>query len=154
MQLKPTSEGISFDPNDCSDVPDLNTLEHRLKAIAGDRALTCGPASYDSGSTAATNKCVRRAFVEKKAFSAYYVLGGSHVWNVAVGIAGNSSGDLFVITFDDAGPNRAGLGNDIEVLDGGASVVARCPLPIRFGEAFSRNLTCITQSGSLLLSPH
>jgi len=153
MQLKPTSEGIDFNAIDCSDVPDLSTLEHRLKAIAGDHAVTCGPDLYDTGLTVATNKCIRKAIAKKEAFSAYYVLAGSYVWDVAVGIAGNTKGDLFVLTFDDAGPNRAGLGHDIQVLDSGATIVVSCPHPTKLEEAFSGNLTCLTNKGSPLLSP-
>lgn len=153
MKFRPTSDGIDFNTIDCSDVPDLSSLDHRLKAIAGEHALTCGPDLYDTGVTAATNKRIRKAVANKKAFSAYYVLGGGHVSDVAVGVAGNSNGDFFVVTFDDAGPNHAGLGNDIQVLDNGATVVIPCPHPLKLKEAFSGNLTCLTNKDSLLLSP-
>jgi hypothetical protein len=152
-QMKPTTDGISFDSESCSAVADLSTLERRLKALAGDHALLCGPATWDTGSTKLVNKCVRRALGKGKSVYAWYVLGGSVVWNTAVGIAGDGKGNVFVVSFDDAGASAKGLGDRVERLDDGHSVVVTCPKPIKLREAFSGNLTCITQAGNLRLSP-
>jgi hypothetical protein len=154
MQMKPTAEGVSFNSDACAGVSDLSTLERRLKEIAGDQALVCEPDPYDSShSTEATNKCVKKAFASGKAFYTWYVLGGSMVWNVAVAVAGDGTGNVYVVSFDDAGARRAGLGKEVQVFDAGATVVVKCPKPIKFREAFSGNLTCIDTKGSISLSP-
>jgi hypothetical protein len=154
LQMRPTAEEVSFQAEACTDVADISTLERRLKTIAGEHAHVCGPQNYDDNSREATNRCVRKAVAEGKTFYSWQVLQGSVVWNVAAGIAGDGQGNVFMILFDDSGASRAGLGNDVEVLDNGASVVARCPHPIKLRKAISGNLTCITRPGSLLLSPH
>ena len=153
QQMKPTSEGIGFDADSCSGIVDISSLQRRLEAIAGPGGLVCGPASYDSDATLKTKKCVKRAFGSGKGFYAWYVLGGGVVYETAIGVAGDAKGNVFMLSFDDAGASHAGLGDDVEVVDNGNTVVARCPKPIRFGEGYSRNLTCITQAGNIRLSP-
>jgi len=44
QQMKPTSEGISFDANSCSGIADISALQRRLKAIGGPGGLGCGSA--------------------------------------------------------------------------------------------------------------
>jgi hypothetical protein len=151
-QMKPTTEGISFSSESCSAVADLSTLERRLRAIAGEQALVCGPATPDSHSTKLVNKCAWQALVDEKAFYAWYVLGGSVVWNTAVAIAEDAEGNVFVVSFDDAGASVKGLTGRVERLDNGDSVVVTCPKPIKLRESFTGSLTCVTQAGSLRLS--
>jgi hypothetical protein len=149
-QMKPTAEGISFDSESCTEVADLSTLEHRLKAIAGDRALVCGSDRFRGDWD---HECIRKAFASLRPFYAWYFLGGNALWSSAAGIAGDGNGNVFVLSFDDAGASHSGLGDDAEILDNGDTVVVRCPKPIRFREALSRNLTCMTQPGNIPLSP-
>lgn len=153
MRMKPTSSGVNFGPGACSGISDLSTFENRLKAIAGDKALAGDPDTYDSGLTDATNRCVKKAVRWRHAFSAYYVLGGSRVWNVAVGIAGDGKGNVFMLSFDDTGASRAGLGDDFRTFDNGATVVVSCPQPIKLRKVAWAYLTCITSPGNLQLSP-
>jgi hypothetical protein len=152
-QIKPTAEGIGFDSESCSEVADLSSLEHRLKAMAGDRALVCGANRSGAEATGITNQCIRKAFASARPFYAWYFLGGNSLWSSAVGIAGDAEGNVFVFSYDDAGASHSGLGDEAEILDNGNTVAVRCPKPIRFREAFSRNLTCITQRGNIPLSP-
>ncbi len=153
MQMKPTAEGISFDSESCSGVADLSTLERRLRAIAGDRTLVCGWDAPGSEAAATANRCIRKAFARAKPFYAWYSLGGNALWSSAAGIAGDGKGNVFVLSFDDAGASHAGLGDNVEILDNGDTVVVPCPKPIRFRESFSRNLTCLTGPGNIQLSP-
>lgn len=153
--MKPTSDGVGFGAEFCTGIANRSTAERRLKAIGGQAATACGPVLYsDKAITVTTNKCVKHAFAHRKGFYAWYELGGGVVYETVVGIAGDGKGNVFVLSFDDAGASRAGLGEDVEVLDNGDTVLVRCPKPIRFREGYSRNLTCITQAGNLRLSPH
>jgi hypothetical protein len=152
-QMRPTAEGISFDPTSCADVVDSSTVERRLKSIAGDRAVACGSRAYGSEAAMTANKCIRKTFARRKAFYASYFLGGNALWSSEAGIAGDGKANVFLLSYDDAGASHAGLNDDVEILDNGNTVVVPCPKPIRFREAFSRNLTCITQPGNLPLSP-
>lgn len=153
MQMKPTPQAVSFDLNACSAVPDLTTLQRRLRVLAGDSAVACGHSRNYSSEIEETNKCVMKAFHARKAFYASYSLGGDVVWNVAAAIAGDRNGRVFVVSFDDAGANREGLGSNFEVFDNNATVAAPCPKPIRFKKAYVGNLTCLTEPGNLDLSP-
>lgn len=152
-QMKPTAEGISFDSGSCTDVADLSVVERRLSALAGDGALVCGSDTRGSEAAEAANHCIRKAFATRKQFYAWYFLGGNSLWSSAVGIAGDGKGNVFLLSFDDAGASHSGLGDDAEILDNGGTVVVRCPRPIKFREAFARNLTCITNPGNIPLSP-
>jgi len=153
-QIKPTAEGISFKSESCSDVVDSSTMERRLKAIAGDLATNCGLHAYGPVAADSANRCIRKSFARREAFYASYYLGGNALWSSEAGIAGDDKGNVFVLSFDDAGARRAGLGENVEILDNGDTVVVQCPKPIRFRDSFSRNLTCISQRGNLDLSPH
>jgi len=151
--MMPTAEGISFDAASCSEVSDSSALERRLKAIAGDRAVVCGSEAYGTEAAMTANRCVKKALARGKAFYASYFLGGNALWSSEAGIAGDGHRNVFVLSFDDAGAPRAGLGDNIEVLDNGDTVVMSCPKPIRLRESYSRNLTCMSRPGNLRLSP-
>lgn len=152
-QMKPSAEGISFDSEACSDVADSSAVERRLKRIAGDRAIVCGLEAYGREAATIASRCVKKSFARRKAFYASYFLGGNALWSSIAGIAGDGKGIVFVLSYDDAGAPRAGLGENAEVFDNGNTLVEQCPKPIKYRESFGRNLTCISQSGSLRLSP-
>jgi hypothetical protein len=151
--MKPTAEGVNFGPEACSGVSDLSTFEARLKVISGAKAEACRPDNFDSGMTSATNRCVTKAVKQGHAFFAYYVLGGSRVWNVAVGIAADGKGNLFTLSFDNTGSAHAGLAGGFQTFDNGATVVVPCPHPIELRQTLSGTLTCVRQRGNLLISP-
>ena len=62
QQMKPTSEGISFDPNSYSGIADISALQRRLKAVGAPEASGVARLTYDSDVAFETNKYVRRAF--------------------------------------------------------------------------------------------
>jgi hypothetical protein len=152
-QMKPTAEGVSFNSESCSDVVDSSTLERRLKAIAGELAVNCGAYAYGSEAADRANRCIRKSFARREAFYASYYLGGNALWSSEAGMAGDDKGNVFVLSFDDAGAPLAGLGENVEILDNGDTVVVQCPKPIRFSESFSGNFSCISRRGNLQLSP-
>jgi len=150
QKLKPTAEGIVFDPGYCSEFT-TPAIDRRLRAIAGQGAINCGRVQV-GGTAAKANDCAKKAFSDKKAF---YVQYDVHELDedISTGIGSDGQGNVFVAGFDDAGVSASRLGDQAEVLDEGRTVIVPCPTPIRFQPSVSNGLTCLVRHGNMLLSP-
>ncbi len=152
QQLKPTAEGISFDPHSCSNIYDPTAMNRRLQTISGAGGVDCrAPAAGDAG---AVSNCIRTSFAKKRPFYVRQDLYGTDS-GVAVGLAGDGKGNAYAVAYDDTGVSTTGLGEKVELFDNKHTAVVSCPKPIRFRLSMSWNgLTCLTKKGNLLLSPH
>jgi len=156
QKLKPTAEGIVFDSTYCSELLNGVAMDSRLKTISGQGAFDCGRVKYREDAHKA-DKCVREKLAAKEAFFVRYDAHRSYdadeIDDLAIGLATDGQHGLYAVGFDDAGVNTTSLGDKAELFDGAHTVVVLCPIPIKLGTTFSKGLTCLRQTGNLLLSP-
>jgi hypothetical protein len=103
-------------------------MDRRLRAIAGDNALSCGTVAIEGDrNPEPALKCARRAIANKVAF---YVRSDS--WGVdsflSEGFAGNSNGDVYYVDFDSEGWQPSAVRS--EARDEKDKFGQLCPTPV------------------------
>jgi hypothetical protein len=119
---------------------ELTVMEGRLRVLAGNGAVACGRMRANLNLKVVSD-CARNAFRDKKPFYVYYILRrDSSV--LADGIAGNSTGAVYAVTYANMQWSSLGPPHGAQLSDGGYILTQACPKPVKLLGANNEKLTC------------
>jgi hypothetical protein len=98
-------------------------MDQRMRTIAGDSALNCGRVRID-GAIGPALVCARKAIARKQSFLVRFDHPGMDS-DLSDGLAGDASGNAFLIRFDSLGWGGEGT------VDNRHNFIEKCPSPVR-----------------------
>jgi hypothetical protein len=142
VAVERTQSGSSEKIGPNSTPPTERFLE-RLRAISGTAANRCGTTSL-SEPDASIYECGLKAFQDHKAFFlSYYAKDGQTV-QFGYGLASNSAGDVFALTYDPGGFPAIAPTRHTQLLDDNHIRMTQCIKPVTMDKTSEGLLVCVT----------
>jgi hypothetical protein len=122
--------------------PSAKVFLERLRAIAGRDGNDCGTTSLAKPHTS-VSACGSKAFRDHKAFFlGYYEQAGEEPW-FAYGLAGNSAGDVFAVTYQLRGFPAVAPNLHTQVMDDNYTRATECIKPVTLDKTTQGLLACV-----------
>jgi hypothetical protein len=121
--------------------PSAKVFLERLRAISGRDGNDCGTTSSTKPDTS-VSACGFKAFQEHKAFFLDYYEPGEAPW-FAYGLAGNSAGDVFTVTYQLPGFPAVAPNRHTQVMDNNYTRTTECIKPVTLDKTTEGLLACV-----------
>jgi len=123
------------------DIASSELLDTHIRELAGPGAKNCGRVRREDNPAQATS-CARRAHKKHQPFFVRYDPKGLVDSEIADGVAGDSSGNMYFVTFDSMGMDTTHLPTGATMPDGFHTMIIPCSKPVRVRVTSDGNLTC------------